>query len=57
MATEERRARMQRMRKLVKEQNIYRWAGNLIADLCGVRIDHAHDSGESQIGRAASQSS
>jgi len=40
---------MQRMRKLVKEQNIYRWAGNLIADLCSVRIDHAHDSGESQI--------
>jgi hypothetical protein len=23
----------------VKEHNIYRWAGNLIADLCGVRLD------------------
>ena len=57
MSTDERRTRMQRMRKLVKEQNIYRWAGNLIADLCSVRIDRAHDSGESQIGRAASQSS
>jgi trehalose-6-phosphate synthase len=56
MSTDERRARMQRMRKLVKEQNIYRWAGNLIADLCSVRIDRAHDSGESQIGRAATQS-
>jgi hypothetical protein len=30
---------MQRLRKLVKEQNIYRWAGNLIADLCEVRLD------------------
>jgi len=57
MTTEERRARMQRMRKLVKEQNIYRWAGNLIADLCSVRIDYAHDSNESRIGRAATQSS
>jgi len=57
MSTEERTTRMQRMRKLVKEQNIYRWAGNLIADLCGVRIDDAHDSNESRIGRAATQSS
>jgi trehalose 6-phosphate synthase len=56
MTTEERRTRMQRMRKLVKEQNIYRWAGNLIADLCGVRIDDAHDSNEGRIGRSATQS-
>jgi trehalose 6-phosphate synthase len=56
MTMEERRARMQRMRKLVKEQNIYRWAGNLIADLCGVRIDDAHDSNEGRIGRSATQS-
>jgi len=48
---------MLRIRKLVTKPNIYRWAGNLIADLCSVRIDNAHDSGESQIGRAASQSS
>jgi trehalose-6-phosphate synthase len=51
------KARMQRMCKLVKEQKIYRWAGNLIADLCGVRIVYAHDSNESLIGRAAMQSS
>ena len=25
------------MRQIVKEQNIYRWAGNLIGDLCEVR--------------------
>ena len=30
--------RMQRMRKLVREQNIYRWAGDLIGQLCDVRL-------------------
>ena len=39
MESEERVARMQRLRKVVREQNIYRWAGNLIADLCAVRLD------------------
>jgi trehalose-6-phosphate synthase len=39
MEPEERTARMQRMRKLVTEQNIYRWAGNLIGDLCNIRLD------------------
>src|SRR5713101_203556 len=36
---EERTARMQRLRKVVKEKNIYRWAANLIAELCEVRLD------------------
>ncbi len=36
---EERTARMQRLRKVVKEQNIYRWAANLIGDLCDVRLE------------------
>jgi trehalose 6-phosphate synthase len=35
----ERRARMRRMRQTVREQNIYRWAGNLIAELCEVRLE------------------
>ena len=43
MAPEERAVRMQRLRKVVKEQNIYRWAGNLIAELCGVRLDKRDD--------------
>ena len=30
---------MQRLRKVVKEQDIYRWAANLIGDLCEVRLD------------------
>ena len=39
MTPEERSARMQRMRKTVKEGNIFRWAGNLIGDLCEVRLE------------------
>jgi trehalose 6-phosphate synthase len=38
MEAEERTARMQRLRRVVKEQNIYRWAANLIGDLCDVRV-------------------
>jgi alpha,alpha-trehalose-phosphate synthase [UDP-forming] len=41
----ERRARMRRMRQTVKEQNIYRWAGNLIAELCEVRIEAVNKPG------------
>ncbi len=43
MEPEERSARMQRMRKTVKEGNIYRWAGNLIGDLCEVRLKNPAD--------------
>jgi trehalose-6-phosphate synthase len=39
MGPEERTARMQRLRKVVREQNIYRWAGNLVTDLCEVRLE------------------
>jgi hypothetical protein len=24
----------------VREHNVYRWAGNLVAELCDVRLDH-----------------
>jgi len=34
----ERRERMQRMRNVVKEHNIYRWAGKLIAEFSRVRL-------------------
>jgi trehalose 6-phosphate synthase len=37
MTPEERRMRMLRMRAVVKERNVYRWAGNLIGDLCELR--------------------
>jgi len=39
MDSEERHARMHRMRRVVKEHNVYRWAGNLIAELSEIRID------------------
>jgi trehalose-6-phosphate synthase len=39
MDPEERRTRMQRMRKIVKEYNVYRWAGKLITELCEIRLD------------------
>src|SRR5690242_3876165 len=39
MPPRERAARMQRMREVVRERNIYRWAGNLIGELCAVRTE------------------
>jgi alpha,alpha-trehalose-phosphate synthase [UDP-forming] len=38
MEPHERKERMQHMRKLVREQNIYRWAGDLIGQLCEFRV-------------------
>jgi hypothetical protein len=52
MDTEERTTRMQRMRKVVREHNIYRWAGALIAELCEVRLDEPASRPESQLGSA-----
>jgi alpha,alpha-trehalose-phosphate synthase [UDP-forming] len=34
MDTEEKTRRMRRMRRVVKEHNVYRWAGNIIHELC-----------------------
>ena len=39
MPPEERRARMNRMRAYIREHNIYRWAGNLIAELAALRVE------------------
>jgi trehalose 6-phosphate synthase len=50
MRPEEREARMQRMRKLVKEQNVYRWAGNLIGSLCEVRLERHEGRAEATAG-------
>jgi len=41
MRPEESRSRMQRMRAQVKEHNVYLWAGNLIGELAGIRLDAA----------------
>jgi len=39
MPPEERRARMRRMRTIVREHNVYRWAANLITELSEIRLD------------------
>ncbi len=43
MEPEDKQLRVQRMRRTIKEHNIYRWAGNLITELCEVRLDAAED--------------
>ena len=39
MDPEEKQARMQHMRRAIREHNIYEWAGNLIGQLCELRLD------------------
>ncbi len=46
MEPEEKELRMQRMRKTVREHNVYRWAGTLIAELCELRMDASDESKE-----------
>ncbi len=48
MAPAERHARMARMRTYVREHNIYRWAGSLIAELAAIRLKTSEDSGPGQ---------
>ncbi len=46
MEPEDKQLRMHRMRKAIREHNIYRWAGNLITELCEVRLDAPEDTQE-----------
>jgi trehalose-6-phosphate synthase len=41
MPDDERRVRMARLRAVVREHNVYRWAGNLIGELAEVRLEPA----------------
>jgi trehalose-6-phosphate synthase len=43
MAPEEKQLRVHRMRQSIKDHNIYRWAGDLITELCEVRLDEPED--------------
>lgn len=52
MDPEERNARMRRMRNVVKDHNIYRWAANLINELAEVRVEKAKTARASQTLRA-----
>ncbi|MGD1211160.1 MAG: trehalose-6-phosphate synthase [Candidatus Acidiferrales bacterium] len=47
MDADERRSRMQRMCRVVKENNVYRWAGSLISELSEIRIDETEGAGMS----------
>ncbi len=44
MAPEEQQVRMRRMRKTVREHNVYRWAASLIAELCELRLNSSDKS-------------
>jgi trehalose 6-phosphate synthase len=46
MEPEEKELRMRHMRKTVREHNVYRWAGSLIAELCELRLDASEESKE-----------
>ena len=39
MSAADRTARMRHLREVVKEHNIYRWAGDLIAELSDIRVE------------------
>ncbi len=43
MEPEDKQLRVRRMRKDIKEHNIYRWAGDLITELCELRMDAPED--------------
>jgi alpha,alpha-trehalose-phosphate synthase [UDP-forming] len=53
MEPEEKQMRVHRMRKVIKEQNIYRWAGSLITELCELRLDVADHAAEKVHGGVA----
>jgi len=46
MEPEERQMRVHRMRRNIREHNIYRWAGNLVTELCELRLDVAERNPE-----------
>lgn len=53
MDPEEKQLRMQRMRKVVREHNVYRWAAGLIGELCELRLDISEE-GKEKTGRKRS---
>ena len=53
MEPEEKQSRMERMRKTVREHNVYHWAGSLIGELCELRLN-AHENGRETYRASAS---
>jgi trehalose 6-phosphate synthase len=56
MDVKERKTRMQHMRRVVREHNIFRWASRLITELCEVRLDEPANRLDSQLGRSSGAS-
>jgi trehalose 6-phosphate synthase len=52
MARGERRMRMQRMRKHVREHNVYRWAASILGDLRELPLQNAEEPNRSRVGPA-----
>jgi alpha,alpha-trehalose-phosphate synthase [UDP-forming] len=46
MEPEEKQMRVHQMRKIIREHNIYRWAGSLVTELCELRLDVADQAQE-----------
>jgi trehalose 6-phosphate synthase len=46
MPREQRRQRMQLMRRTIKENNVYRWAGRMLMDAARIRQRQALSIGE-----------
>jgi trehalose-6-phosphate synthase len=45
--------RMHRMRELIREHNIYQWAGNLITELCEIRLNAEDGEGKFRVHASA----
>ena len=54
MEPEEKQLRVHRMRRAIKEHNIYRWAGRLITELCEVRLEVTEDHREETLHESVS---
>jgi len=53
MELEEKQTRMQQMRRVIRDHNIYHWAGSLITDLCELRLDDEKTDGQTHLGASA----
>jgi alpha,alpha-trehalose-phosphate synthase [UDP-forming] len=54
MDPDEKQSRMQHMRRVIREHNIYQWAGSLITELCELRLDNIEKTdGKTHLGASA----
>jgi trehalose 6-phosphate synthase len=53
MKVGDRKQRMQRLRREVREHNVYRWASKLITELCEMPVENAEGSSSRRVASAA----